>query len=170
MFLGLIVFLVGFGTKGNSPNIYFIIIGAVILSPFVIYYFYDNYKSKRLIKSNNKQLEDFKNRANKIVVNLEDVQIKSNSWTEQKVIDNSYYAGFNQMAGYDGKNFETITRNFNYVKFKIPHEYGIIEYKAHIPMDTTKLKIYFAIKKQTYLYVDKLDEEKMYLDLDFLFK
>ncbi len=44
----------------------------------------------------------------------------------------------------------------------------LIKYKLNIDMDPTKLKMHFAVKEKTELYVDSENIDNHYLDLSFL--
>jgi hypothetical protein len=41
IFLGSIIFYIGIGVRSGSPNMYFVIIGSLMLLPFVFYLIYD---------------------------------------------------------------------------------------------------------------------------------
>jgi hypothetical protein len=168
MFLGCIILYVGLGARSNSPNIYFIIIGLLILQPFMIYLISDKIKSSRKEKRFRRELADFKRRAIKVKVDLDNVSIKSNNWKDTIVTDNTKYAGFNEIFGDPNRNIKSVRRSLNHVSIKIPYQDKTIKYDLSIPMDITKLKIHFAIKKETTLYIDPMDEKRMYLDLEFI--
>ena len=136
--------------------------------PFIIYLISDKIKSSRKEKKFQRELADFKRRAIKVKVDLDNVSIKSNSWNDIVVTDNTKYAGFNEFFGNPNRNIKSVRRSLNHVRIKIPYQDKTIKYDLSIPMDSTRLKIHFAIKKETTLYIDPIDDSRMYLDLEFI--
>lgn len=153
------IFLLGFlffwvGIDGNKL---FVGIGTLILLPFAIWFFIQNRKLKKLENENEIEIENLKKYGEKIIVNLENLKIKSNSW-QQEVIKSSKYED----------EITNIDVNYNMINIDIPYKGENINYCVHINMENTKLKMHFAIKRETILYVDRNDKNKNYLDLEFL--
>lgn len=124
---------------------------------------------KKSRKKDEVNLEMFKNNADKILVSLEDYTIKSNSWTDEIVVNNSKYIGaWNQISGNPDKNIQKIARNPNCVYLKLKYNGNIENYNFYIEKDRQTLEILLGLKKETYLYIDKKYPEKKYLDLEFL--
>ena len=128
------------------------------------------FKDKLILKSNKSKLNDFKLNADKVLVDLTIAEIKSNSWTEEVITDNSNYAGLNQLTGQSEKNFKLEEKILNHVKVKTKYNGKNIEYGTNVNMDTDNLKIHLSIQKETYLYIDPKNIENKYLDLEFLEK
>jgi hypothetical protein len=114
------------------------------------------------------KLEDFKRNAKKIKVDLGTAEIKSNSWSEEIVTDNSKSGGLNQMTGDGHRNIQTIQQNKNVMLFKVPYQNGIIEVVSEINMDTKTLEMKLALQNETILYVNPNKTEEYYLDLEFI--
>ena len=125
-------------------------------------------KDRNFERQQKEDLENFKRSAKKILVNLENVEIKSNSWTESVLARQSGYGGLDEMAGYENGDIVKIKRNPNTIKISIPFEGNTIDYSVDIEKDPTTLKMKLLLKKETYLYVSREDKEEMYLDLEFL--
>ena len=166
--LGFTIIYVGLGSSSSSPNVYLIIIGLSFLLPFIIYLISNKIKSKRNEKRHQRELFEFKRKAIKVKVDLGNVSIKSNSWNDIVVTDKSTYARFNELFGDTNRNVKSVRKSLNHVSIKIPYQSKTIKYDFSNAMDSTKLKIHFVIKKETTLYIDPVDKNRMYLDLEFI--
>ena len=98
-----------------------------------------------------------KKTGDKVLVDLDKVEIKSNRWQQEIEKGSGYHT-----------RLEKIDINYNKIELEIPYRDKMINYHLHIDMDLTKLKMYFAIQGQTYLFVDPADFTNNYLDLSFL--
>ena len=166
--LGFTIIYVGLGTRSSSPNVYLIIIGLSFLLPLIIYLISIKIKSKRNEERHQRELFEFKRKAIKVKVDLGNVSIKSNCWNDIVVTDKTKYAGFNELFGDTNRNVKSVRKSLNHVSIKIPYQGKTIKYDFSNAMDITKLKIHFAIKKETTLYIDPVDKNRMYLDLEFI--
>jgi hypothetical protein len=120
-------------------------------------FFFLNTKLKKFDTEKEIEIQNLKKYGEKIIVNLENIKIKSNSW-QQEVIKNSRYED----------EITNIDVNYNIINIDVPYKGESINYCIHINMETTKLKMHFAIKRETILYVDLKDKNINYLDLEFL--
>jgi uncharacterized membrane protein (GlpM family) len=174
--LGLLLFYVGLGISGNdtdAPNFnrIFIIIGLIILFPYLIYFikifYFDKKKYNRKAQNNILKLK-----INGVVlpVNLETLKInKTRKSYYSKVIHNTARSGaLNQMTGNPDDNIQTTECNRNEVKFNIPYGTNFIKFTRTIDMEPTTLLLRFAVKKETFLYVNPVNMNDYYLDLEFL--
>ncbi len=152
LFLGLLIFRVGL-----DGNLMFVAIGIIILLPFTVWLFIENSKEKKVIENNKAEIQKLKKYGERITVNLENITIKSNSWQEE-IRHTSQYEN----------DVISVGINANVIELKIPYRGEFIHQTLYINMDTTKLKMHFAIKRETILYVDLKDKNKNYLDLEFL--
>ncbi len=159
---GFIIIYAGIGGRGRyrptgEVNFYFIAVGIVLISPFLIYMI----KSKILVhkaeRKEDKRIYDLMRYGDKIFVDLDNLKIQSNSYQQEIEVGN----------GYKTRN-EYIDVNQNVVLIDIPYKKDSIKYKLNIDMDTTKLKMHFAIKQETILFVDPKNPNNNYLDLSFL--
>jgi len=166
--LGLIMFRAGI----KSDNGLFFFIG-IILVAFVgivvlIYLLSLKSKQKKVEREWKQELEEFKQNSKKIVVNLENVEVKSNSWTDNVVVSESKYGGLDQMAGYGNSNVTKVKRNLNAIEISIPLEGETIDYLVFVEKDPTTLAMQLAVQKETYLYINRQNKREVYLDLEFL--
>jgi Ca2+/Na+ antiporter len=169
-FLGIIIFWVGLGPKRLDFNLAFVILGLIIMSPYLIYFFYLYYQAKKEVNSEKKDIELLKDKGERLVVNLEDLKIKRTrvSYTS-KIIHNTARTGaLNQLIGNPDANIKTTRYSMNELNFKVPYGNNFIKFKKFIDMDPKKMLLHFAVKKETYLYVDKTNMKNYYLDLEFL--
>ncbi len=165
--LGYIVLRAGLSSGNNLFSIAGIIIMAVVgillLGNFI-------YKKKVTEKDNaklNTLLEEFKRSSRQIKVNLENLNIISNSWSEDIIISENKYGGLDELAGYKNHNIINVDRNLNTILLEIPIKDKIHKYHIDIESDLITLQIKFAIQKETILYIDSKSKET-YLDLEFL--
>ncbi|WP_343747600.1 hypothetical protein [Fluviicola sp.] len=100
---------------------------------------------------------DLVNQGIQIPVNLEQVAIKSNQWTETEFIPTNHYD----------------------IELKKEHIQSILEFEAEfnggkhlfrMPSELApkSLEMYFAMKQSTILYVDPANPARFYLDLSFI--
>ncbi|WP_426065384.1 hypothetical protein [Flavobacterium sp. DSP2-3-1] len=151
-FLGFIILNVGL-----DGNLLFVGIGTVILLPFIVWFLILNLKEKKLGTEKKAEIQKLKKYGEKIIVNLENIKINSNPWRQE----------IRKTSRYEDK-ITQVDINYNLIEMKIPYRSEFINYSLHIDMETTKLKMHFAIKRETILYVNIKDKNKNYLDLEFL--
>ena len=161
-FLGFIIIYAGIGGRvrynaTGETNLYFVAVGIVLIIPFLIYLL----KTKILInKAENEEstrISDLIRSGDKIIINLDNLEIQSNSYKQEIEVG----------SGYNTRN-EYIDVNHNAIMIDVPYKNDLIKYKLNIDMDTTKLKMHFAIKQETVLYIDPTNPNSNYLDLRFL--
>ncbi|MBA6155426.1 hypothetical protein H3Z83_02630 [Tenacibaculum sp. S7007] len=149
----------------NQLDTLHIILGILILSLFIFsktYKIINSKKKKNLLEKREIELEKFKKRANSVIVELNNVGIKSNDWTNKKTV--TKHIGNKK---YEEEIEEELT--LNRIHFEIPYEgqkINIITEPFYI--DRKNLEITLAIKKSTLLYINPKDKNDYFLDLDFL--
>lgn len=156
-FLGYIIIYAGIGGRNRDGNITFVWIGLLILLPFGIWFLIEKARSRKAEKESEMVKQKLIRTGDKVVINLDDIEIKNNSWNQEFIIGQGKH-----------QRIEHRDINYNYIQLEIPYRNQKIKYNLHIDMELTKLKMHFAIKEQTYLYVDSSDINNNYLDLDFL--
>ncbi|MBW1296356.1 MBL fold metallo-hydrolase [Aquimarina litoralis] len=156
-FLGFITLYAGIGGRNRDGNIMFVWIGLLILLPFGIWFLIVKIKERKAENESEIEKQKLIQNGDKVVVNLNDIEIRNNSWNQELIIGEGKH-----------QRIEHRDINYNYIELEIPYRNQKIKYNLHIDMDLTKLKMHFAIKEQTYLYVDSNDISNTYLDLDFL--
>ena len=161
-FLGFIIIYAGIGGRGDynpvgDTNWYFVAIGTILILPFIFYMI----KTKLMLKkSSNEDLErinDLIRTGKKVIVDLDSLEIQTNSYKQEVSVGH----------GTQQRN-EYVDVNHNVIFLDIPYKNESIKYKLNINMDSTKLKMHFAIKGKTELYVDTKNPNNNYLDLRFL--
>lgn len=150
--IGFTIFVVGVG----NGNFIFIGIGLLILFPFILWYLIYLLKKRKRDKEKRLEKENLIQTGHKILIDLDTIVIKTNNW-EQEVTKWGRYP-----------RTKHVNIDYNYIILNIPYRNQKIEYRLHINMDPTKLKMLFAIQKETFLYVDPKNTNNTYLDLDFL--
>ncbi|MBJ6366807.1 hypothetical protein [Snuella sedimenti] len=171
LFLGIILFFVGLGYRGKYQKVSdsylpMALIGLGILTPYVIYLFYTSNKyikrQKIHFEKESNDFNAFLNTSIKADLNLDDVEIisfnsKSPDFYETKVgkvIQKDFY-----------KN-----NNLNDVEVEFPFGGQKLNYFFKTGKELDSIKIHFAIKKETKIYFDESDSDKIYVDFDFLSK
>ena len=153
-------------------NIEIVIIIAILVVLFLV--FRGIYKPKELSKTKklNKKLEERKfvqKEYEEIVVDLISTKIKSEKWNEIEVENDSLEYYFNRLSDTGGdENLRFIKKKINNVIIQIPYKKSFIDYEIKTEMETTKLKLFFEVQKETKAQVDKSSRKIKYIDLSFL--
>ena len=161
-FLGFIIIYAGIGGRGKynpmgDTNWYFVGTGIILILPFIIYMIKIKFMLKKSSDENTERINELIRTGDKIAVNLDKLEIQTNSYRQEIEVG----------SGYNRRN-EYINVNHNVIQIDIPYKNESIKYKLNIDMDPTKLKMHFAIKEKTELYVDPENPNNNYLDLKFL--
>ena len=114
------------------------------------------------------QKEQFKKTARIITVNLDEVEILSNSWNEVVSIESEKAMMYNQVLGFENQNFKEINRELNTIIIKININGKLKTIQFNIEMNSDRLKIKLALKKTTNYYYDLNKPGLDFLDLAFL--
>ena len=152
-----------------------IIIFSVIFAIYLIFKI-EEYRSKRSYeKSREKYLEHleiFKQQAEKIPVDLNKCKIKQKTHYHQKNRQKGYATVFDAYDAYKSNKpvYDTKERSTCMVTYKT--KIGHIPYTFHeyIEKDEFTVRVMFAKRKKTWIYVDKKDIKNYYFDLEFLDK
>ncbi|MES2575758.1 MAG: hypothetical protein V4572_12505 [Bacteroidota bacterium] len=132
------------------------------------------YKPKQLSKTKNlsKKLEEHKfvqKEYEEIVIDLINVKIKSEKWKEIEVENDSLEYYFNSLSDTGGdENLRFIKKKINSIIIQIPYKKSFIDYEIKTEIETTKLKLFFEVQKETKAQVDKTSRKIKYIDLSFL--
>ena len=161
-FLGAIIIYAGVGGRGRGQrpgeiNWYFIAVGAVLMIPCLIYIIKARFMEQKSIDDTSKRINDLLTKGDKITINLDQLEIKTNSYQQEIEVG----------SGYRTRN-EQIPINHNVILLKETYKGHNIHQRIDIYMEPTKLKMHFAIKGTTELYVDPQNPDNNYLDLKFL--
>ena len=161
-FLGFIIIYAGIGGRGRyrstgETNFYFVAVGIFLILPFLIYMLKTKILLKKSEDEESKRITDLISTGDKVIVNLDNLEIQSNSYKQEIEVG----------SGYSTRN-EYIDVNHNVILINVPYKNESIKYKLNIDMDTTRLKMHFAIKQETELYIDPKNPNNNYLDLKFL--
>lgn len=153
-FLGTIILFAGID---GATNWYFIGVGIIFLLPFIINIIRILLRTKKATDENAERVNELISHGDQITVNLDNLEIRSNSYQHEIEVG----------SGYRTRN-EYIDVNHNVILIEVAYKNDTIKNRLNIDMDTTKLKMHFAIKQTTELYVDPKNPNNHYLDLRFL--
>lgn len=115
-------------------------------------------------------LEDFKQRARKVKVNLRECEVLSNSYSEDHLKSNNWRVqALDSLTGDGLSNVQQVNVNQSRVVFNTQFGAQKLAYSSPaISMDRTTLLLKLDIQNETTLYVDPGDQSKYYFDLEFL--
>ena len=104
-----------------------------------------------------------------IIVDLINAKIKSEKWNEIEVENDSLGYNFNRLSDTGGdENLRFIKKKINSIIIQIPYKKSFIDYEINTEMETTKLKLFFEVQKETKAQVDKTNRKIKCIDLSFL--
>jgi flagellar motor component MotA len=155
-----------------TENIELVII--IVISIGLILVFRRIHKPKQLsqTKNQNKKFEERKfvqKEYEEIVVDLISVKIKSEKWNEIEVENDSLEYYFSRLSDTGGdESLKFIKKKINSIVIQIPFKKSFIDYEIKTEMETTKLKLFFEVQKETKVQVDKINRKIKYIDLSFL--
>jgi hypothetical protein len=156
-FLGYILIRGALRHFDNYISYFMLVLGIGLIVLFGIVLMITIYHSKK--KAVVDELEKFNRMRSwtKYKVNLDTVQIKSNSWDSSRFIENQIYD-----IEIQEKNVQTI------LEFEL--EINGTKKQFHWPSDRQhkSLEMYFAVQKETDFYLDPNDYSSFYLDLSFI--
>ena len=160
--LGFLIIYAGFGGRSKrnvvgETNFYFIGIGIILIIPFIVWTIKNKLKSKQIQDDKTADIQRLISFGEKITINLDNLKIQSNSYKQEISVGH----------GTQQRN-EYVDINHNVILLEIPYKNELIKYKLNIDMDSTKLKMHFAIKEKTEFYVNQENPRNNYLDLRFL--
>ncbi|WP_031425440.1 hypothetical protein [Flavimarina sp. Hel_I_48] len=162
--LGVTIFLIGMGWRGKyhlagKSNIYIAGFGAILTIPFLIYLIRITITDRKLWDENIKRINRLKKTGDKLIINLDELKIHTNSYMQEVSVG----------SGYNQRN-ERVQMHNNLIILDIPYRNQRIRFKSNINMEPIKLKLHFAVKGKTELYIDRQDPDNNYFDLTFLNK
>ncbi len=160
--VGFAIIYVGIGGRGRfkaseETNVYIVAFGIILIIPYLISVLKTKVMKDKVENMEHKRISDLINNGDKVMVALDSLEIKSNSYTQEIEVG----------SGLDARN-EHIGINHNVILVNVSYNEELIENRLDIYMDTTKLKMHFAIKQETEWYVDPSNPNNNYLDLSFL--
>lgn len=156
----------------SIENLEVVIIIAVLI--LIILGFRRSYKSNLVSKTKypSKKLIEHKfvqNEYEEIIINLIGVKIKSENWSEIEVKNQSIEYKLNSLSDTGGNdNLRLIKKRINNVMIQIPYKQSYLNYEIKTEMETSKLKLFFEVQKETKAHVYKTNNRIKYIDLSFL--
>jgi len=123
---------------------------------------------KKADKKKLSEIERQKKYWTKIPINLNEVEILTNSWHEEIVFNNTKSGALNQLFGRGDLNIEVLSRNENSILIQAPFKGKKLKIIQDISLDIKTLRMKFAIQKETFLYLNSEKQNEFYLDLEFL--
>jgi len=166
-FLGIIIIRTGLGIENFK---YPLLVGLVLIILSIYYFFVLKSKNKKEAKESNRVKDDLIRYGDHIKVNLDidNLKILSNKWQEEIIVDNSRYAFINNLTGNSDKNVDTIEVIYSAFLIEVPYKGEKFEILVNTLLDSVTLKMKLTIQKETSLYIDRNNQSRYYLDLDFL--
>ena len=146
----------------------------IVILIVVILVMWKIYKPKQIskTKNQNRKLAERKfvqKEYEEIVVDLINTKIKSEKWNEIDIEIDSLDYHFNRLSDTGGdENLRFIKKKINSIIIQIPYKKSFIDYEIKTEMETTKLKLFFEVQKETKAQVDKTNRKIKYIDLSFL--
>ena len=155
-----------------TENIEIVIIIAIFIVLILVFRRIYKPKQPSKTKNQNKKLEERKfvqKEYEEIIVDLINAKIKSEKWNEIEVENDSLESYFNRLSdtGSD-ENLRFIKKKINSIIIQIPYKKSFIDYEIKTEIETTKLKLFFEVQKETKAQVDKINRKIKYIDLSFL--
>lgn len=173
--LGLLLYV--FFKKYNGglipyPFLFYILGFAMIITGFILLRKTPKKHDILILEKAKKIKQDLIDNGDKIVVNLNDCEIKENHFYEEPDYSKNYsdfeLLNFNEIIMYN----EMFKRNKNNNEIKqsvITAKINDFTFNSPIlPFDKVKLLFEFDKQKSTNIYIDKTDKSKYYFDFDFL--
>ncbi len=176
--IGAILILIGggifyLGFKVANYNLYFLIMGGLIAGVgLLVVTLISNKEEKTASDTYNAWKEKLIRNGLKVEVDLDKVEIKSASYREEIISEN---AGFNRYEALDGM-IRKDNREFNNVEQSVlvyeteVHGNKKKFYSPLIPKDETTLQLLLGSQKKTSIYLDRLNDENYFFDIEFLFQ
>ena len=127
--LGYIVLRAGLSSGNNLFSIAGIVIMAVVGVILLGNFFYKERVIEKETTKLNDLIEEFKMSSRQIKVNLENLNIISNSWNEDIIVNEDMYDALNGLAGYTSHNVINVDRNLNTILLEIPVKDEIYKYQ-----------------------------------------
>jgi len=156
--IALLVIAIGLGYRGkyhlpSQPNWYVVLSGFIILLPFLIWFFII---FRKMALNNKKELTEL------VALKEKGIQ-KEIDLTQVEIIQNSKNIAIGNeiiINKYGEKNLQT---KLIFCDKEVKYNYFFCT-----DINSENLKIYFVLNPKTYMYIDKENKRKLYLDLDFL--
>ena len=155
-----------------TDNIKIVIIIAILIVTILVFRRIYISKQKSKIINKRKKLVEQKftqKEYEEIIVDLISLKIKSEKWTEIEVENKSIEYQLSTLSDTGGnENLRLIKKRINNIKIQIPYKRSYIDYEFKTDMETSKLKLFFEVQKETKAQVYKTKRKIRYIDLSFL--
>lgn len=165
---GIVIAYIGLRHWNGSTSWYVVLVGLAILAVFGVYRLQLYFRVNNLKRRAETKFREFLDRADRITVDLDQVEIRSNKWEEREVIYEGGYSGLDGLSRRPDRNTRLVERSQNHLSVEVQYNGRRRLVQAEVEMDTTALKMLLAVQKQTTLYVNPDNPDEYYLDLDFL--
>lgn len=167
-FLGLIVCYAQLEIESHQYTIWLWLIGISLCLPLIITLIFKKRTNSKLQLQKEEEKRSLRANSQQIEIDLSKAKIKSNSWTDKIITDDSKYAGLNDLTGNAQKTYKEVQQFKSIIQFEITldGEKKLIEVSSNLP--ETNLLLHFAKQGKTTFYYFKNKPEKSILDLDFL--
>lgn len=168
--IGGFIFFLGFKVK--NYNLFFLLTGGIIAAiGFVLSTFIEKREEKIINNEFLNWKSDLINKGIKVEVDLDKCEIKFNSYREEVIKDyyspSDKYMALDALVGKDNREFQNVNQSILVYKTEV-HGNSRTFYSPIIAKDEISLTFLLGNKKKTLIYVDRLDKDNYYFDLEFL--
>ncbi|MDF3029058.1 MAG: hypothetical protein K0S23_3365 [Fluviicola sp.] len=156
-FLGYLMIRGALNNLDNYVSYFMLGLGIALILLFgIILLFAIRYSKKKQLKQKEEKLKII-HYGTKFTIDLDSVKIKSNKWDSSHFIENQVYD-----IEMKEKHLQTV------LEFEIELNGQKKQFHWPCELDPKSLEMYFAIQKETNLYLDPANSEHFYLDLSFI--
>lgn len=169
--LGGLVFFLGF--KVANYNLYFLVIGGIMAGTgFYLLKFLNKKEEDSAFAEFDEWRKNLKSTGTKIDVNFDECELKSNKYREE--VDQGYsptskYMALDALVGKDNTQYNNVDQSI--IVFKTEHNgQPATFYSPLINKEKMTLEFLLADKKSTKIYVDRLNKDNYYFDIEFIWE
>jgi hypothetical protein len=144
---------------GKSVGILLLVVGVFILRIIWVT------NKKRECKNPQTEIDDFKSKAEKMLVNLDDCKIIMNNYSEYvDAIESNSELIFDSNKKNENRNVNQAVLIFEKIENGETEKYT----SQTIYTDEMTLRLLLNKQKETYIYIDKNNRKRYYFDIDFI--
>jgi hypothetical protein len=165
------IFFLGF--KVANYNLYFLIVGGIMAATgFYSLKFLNKREVDNAFAKFDEWRKNLKSNGTEIEVNFEQCELKSNKYREE--IDQGYsptskYMALDALVGKDNTEYNNVDQSVIVFNTELKGE-EVTFYSPLINKEKMTLEFLLADKKSTKIYVDRLNKDNYYFDLEFIWE
>lgn len=130
----------------------------ILISVLVILRFFLKYQKNKITDKSQNATENFKKKAERIFIQYDDLQIKSNSWQQEIVVG----------SGATSRN-ELKAINSNTIILNKKHQGHQFNEEFQVEMEPERLRMKLAIENELSFYYNPNNFDENFLDIEFLY-